>query len=62
MADAQITLPSMCAHEDASLYLITAEQAQEGSDPGETLTTKGKETLDNDAEAFIASAEGAIGV
>lgn len=37
---------------DTSLYSILAEPAPEDSAPGETLTTKAKETVDNDVEAF----------
>jgi hypothetical protein len=37
---------------DPTLYTVLAEPAPEESAPGETVTTKAKETLDNDVEAF----------
>jgi len=35
-----------------SLYLELAERAREQQTPGQTNTTKAKETVDNDVEAF----------
>jgi hypothetical protein len=35
-----------------TLYGLLAEPASTDSAPGETITTKAKETVDNDAEAF----------
>jgi hypothetical protein len=35
-----------------TLYGLLAEQARQDAEPGETLTTKAKETLDNDVEAL----------
>ncbi len=37
---------------DLTLYSLLAEPAPEEAGPGETLTTKAKETVDNDVEAF----------
>lgn len=37
---------------EATLYSLLAEPAPDESGPGETLTTKAKETVDNDVEAF----------
>lgn len=37
---------------DLTLYSLLAEPAPEESAPGETPTTKAKETVDNDVEAF----------
>jgi hypothetical protein len=42
----------MAGNDQRSLYAVLAEEALEGAEPGETLITKRKETLDNDAEAF----------
>ena len=42
----------MAGNDQRSLYAVLAEEASNGGEPGETLTTKRKETLDNDAEAF----------
>jgi hypothetical protein len=44
----------MAGNDQRSLYAVLAEEACEGAEPGETLITKGKETLDNDVEAFVA--------
>ncbi len=35
-----------------SLYGVLAEQACANAEPGETIITKAKETLDNDVEAL----------
>jgi hypothetical protein len=40
--------------DQRSLYAVLAEEAPEGAERGETVTTKRKETLDNDAEAFVS--------
>jgi hypothetical protein len=37
---------------DITLYGVLAEPAPGESEPGETVTTKAKETVDNDVEAF----------
>jgi len=44
----------MAGNDQRSLYAVLAEEAPEGVDAGESLTTKAKETIDNDAEAFVA--------
>jgi hypothetical protein len=36
-----------------SLYLELAEPAREQQGPGQTNTTKAKETVDNDVEALV---------
>jgi hypothetical protein len=37
---------------EPTLYSVLAEPAPDESAPGETLTTKAKETVDNDVQAF----------
>jgi len=37
---------------EPTLYQLLAEQAPAEATRGETITTKAKETVDNDAEAF----------
>jgi hypothetical protein len=44
----------MAGNDQTSLYAVLAEEAPDGAEPGETLTTKRRETLDNDVEAFVA--------
>jgi hypothetical protein len=44
----------MAGNDQTSLYAVLAEEAPEGAEPGETLTTKRRETLDNDVEACVA--------
>jgi hypothetical protein len=41
------------AESQSTLYRLLAEQAREDAEQGETLTTKAKETLDNDVEALV---------
>jgi hypothetical protein len=51
----------MAVNDQRSLYAVLAEEAADGAEPGETLITKGKETLDNDVEAFVAVESGFYG-
>jgi hypothetical protein len=46
---------------NSTLYKLLAEPAPDESARGETITTKAKETVDNDVEAF-AFEELAVGV
>jgi hypothetical protein len=48
----------MAGSDQRSLYAVLAEEAADGTEPGETLNTKRKETLDNGAEAFVALESG----
>jgi hypothetical protein len=42
----------MTVRDEISLYGLLAEHAPESAEPGETLTTRRKETIDDDRETF----------
>jgi hypothetical protein len=48
----------VAGNDQRSLYAVLAEETPDGSEAGETLNTKRKETLDNDVEAFVALESG----
>jgi hypothetical protein len=45
-------LPDRAGSEAVTLYRLLAVAAPSNAPPGETLTTRQKETIDNDVEAF----------